>query len=172
MNKPPIQNSPPSTTSTKQVYLVEQNSDDIALARRAISTSGYTVYLEVLQTSRALKEAISESETTTRPDLLLIDLHLDTSSRDAESIFNLIRRLRQTPLTEHTPIVVIGSPGREHEILRCYAAGASSVIQKPVVFTEYATLLKEVCHYWLNISIVPDYRYIKPVNPLISEASA
>ena len=99
-------------------------------------------------------------------DLILIDLSLPE-----ESAFLLSRWLRKNPLTRHTPIVMIASRKQEIDILRSYESGASSAIEKPAAFTDYAHMLKDVCHYWLNVSRSPDDEANKQVNQLIANVS-
>jgi CheY-like chemotaxis protein len=170
MIQQPADNTTGSIANPKQVFLIERNSDDIALARRAISHVGHAVHLEVLQTADALKETISSDNSCACPDLILIDLQLYSDARQSENVFGLVSWLRQSPRALHTPIVMISALNSEENIWRSYEAGANSVIAKPVAFTEYAAVLKEVCSYWLNLSVRPHCKDVRPPAQHIAKA--
>jgi len=162
-------------TLAKRVFLVEKSSDDIALTRRAILQAGYAVHLEALQTANALIEELNNQDAQLRlqsetqrqgqpqpgPDLFLIDTSLPELSA-----FKLVNNIRSNLATIHTPVVMISSGGEE-DIFLSYKYGANSVIQKPVASTEYAQLLKDACRYWLNISVMPHFKYINKAVELL-----
>ena len=132
-------------TLAKRVYLVEKNSGDITLARRAILQAGHAVHLEALQTADALIQEFSQPNQSLAqpvPDLILIDSNLPDASA-----YKLVQWIRHNAVTQHIPVVMISSSGKEDDIFNSYKHGASSVIQKPVAFTEYAHVLKDACRY-------------------------
>ena len=64
---------------------------------------------------------------STRPDLILLDLHLpDTSGEE------VLRRLRAESATENTPIVVISADATPGRVQRLRDTGASGYLTKPV----------------------------------------
>lgn len=166
MTKQQSKDQKPVLEKARQVFFVEKNCADIALVRRAMTNVGYIVHLEVLQTAEALIETLLAQEPQVGADLILTDLNLPD-----DSAFPLSCWLRKNPSTIHTPIVMISNRKQESEILRSYESGASSVIEKPAAFTDYAQMLKDVCSYWLNVSRMPNYEYVKQVNQLIANVS-
>lgn len=160
--------TPAKTTLAKRVYLVEKNSDDITLTRRAILQAGYAVHLEALQTADALIQEFSQPNQSLAqpvPDLILIDTNLPDASA-----YKLVQWIRSNTIMQHAPVVMISSSGKQDDIFNSYKYGASSVIQKPVAFTEYAHVLKDACSYWLNISVMPHNRHIKKANKLLTSS--
>ncbi len=155
----------PNSTIARRVFLVQENSDNIALTRRAIMQTGYVVHLEALQTADALIEILGRQDSPFSPDLILIDMNLPE-----DSAFELVRWLRNNVTTQHAPVVIISSMTLEKDIFKGYKCGASSVIQKPVAFTDYAHMLKDVCRYWLNISLMPRGRFVNQATPLVASA--
>ena len=64
---------------------------------------------------------------STRPDLIFLDLHLSDMSEE-----EVLRRLRAESATENTPIVVIGADATPGRVQRLRDTGASGYLTKPV----------------------------------------
>jgi DNA-binding response OmpR family regulator len=156
----------PAKTKTRQVFLVNSKSDDIGLARRAISQACYAVHLEVLPTVTALISMLEGQDVAVSIDLVLVDLDLPN-----DSAFRLVRWLRKNPNTRHVPMVMIANHEQERDIVLGYEAGANSIILKPAAFTDYACMLKDVCSYWLNLSLAPPFEYMQRYNQLMANVS-
>ena len=137
-------------THTKHVYLIGDNTTEIALTRRVIASAGFPVHLEVIPGVTALKRLFCENNNFTHPDLFLVD-----SGLPMDESFKLIEWIRQNPVLLLTPIVVVGRLTSDADVVRCYECGVSSYINKSVDTTEYSVQLKEVCSYWLDLNVIP-----------------
>lgn len=137
-------------TKTRHVFLVGSKSDEIGLARRAITQACYAASLEFLPTVSELTGMLDGHDVPVNIDLILVDLSLPD-----DSAFRLVRWLRKNRDTRHVPVVMIANHEQARNIVLGYESGANSVIQKPVDFTDYACMLKDVCSYWLNLSLTP-----------------
>ena len=85
-----------------------------------------------------------------RPDLVLLDLHLP--KKDGIEVLEEVKAdadLRQIP------IVMLTSSDRQDDVVRCYAAGASSYITKPVDQEGMERVLKLVSDYWAGANVSP-----------------
>lgn len=136
--------------AVKNVLLVDDTPNDIALTRRALARASFTVHLEVLQDHNTILQRVMAQNDNAQGgfDLILIDMNM--SKVDG---YELVRTLRRSPQAQRTPLVVISTSRDEGEVLRCYDVGASSFIHKQADFTEYAQTLYEVCCYWLTREI-------------------
>jgi CheY-like chemotaxis protein len=70
------------------------------------------------------------------PDLILLDLHLpDLQGEDA------LRRLRELPRTQATPIVVISADATPGQVQRLLAAGADDSLTKPIDLKRFLEIM-------------------------------
>ena len=139
----------PDQSHVKHVYLLDDNTGEIALTRRALASAWFSVHLEVVPSSDALIKLFSDSEFQS-PDLILID-----TGCPGDDSFRLIDWIRHNQDLLLTPIVMVASRGSNADVVRCYESGVSSYIHKSPDFTEYAIQLKEVCSYWLDLNVLP-----------------
>jgi CheY-like chemotaxis protein len=62
-----------------------------------------------------------------RPDLILLDLHLPDLDGN-----EVVRRLREDPITRHIPVIVVSADATEDTIKRMRLAGATHYLTKPL----------------------------------------
>lgn len=136
----------------KQVLLVDDSPDDIALTRRALARAGFTVHLEVFQQKDAVLQRLCARQNPCQalPNLVLIDLSMSKVNG-----FELMAQIRHQAMTRYLPVVALGATCDNHDVLSSYEYGASSYVYKAADFTEYAHTLKEVCTYWLTLNVTP-----------------
>jgi len=143
---------PTQRHAIKNVLLVDDTINDIALTRRALARIGMTVHLEVLQDFDTIMHRIKDGDNHSQSMFDLILINLNMSKVDGHELVGLLRRFNKTT---QTPIVVISTSSDEEEVLYCYTIGANSFIYKADDFTVYAQTLHEVCSYWLENESMP-----------------
>ncbi|MFO7958620.1 MAG: response regulator [Candidatus Brocadiia bacterium] len=84
------------------------------------------------------------------PDLILMDF--DMPGRPAPEI---LEEMKRRPGVRRIPVVVLTTSQASECVARCYAAGASSFIAKPVTFDKLVEVLKILDHYWFEIVELP-----------------
>jgi CheY-like chemotaxis protein len=84
------------------------------------------------------------------PTLILLDLKLPCVSG-----LEVLRQLRQSPLGQHIPVVVMSSSTEQADIATSYNLGANSYIRKPVDFVEFAGAVELIGNYWLVLNQMP-----------------
>jgi two-component system response regulator len=119
--------------SDPTVLLVEDNADDIELARRAFEKAGMADKVRVsMDGAEALDYLLgagvfSGQGTPAAVKLILLDLNLPKMSG-----LVVLRRLRLNPSTQHLPVVVLTVSRREPDLLQSFTMGISDYLIKPL----------------------------------------
>jgi CheY-like chemotaxis protein len=140
------------------ILLVEDNPDDVLLARRALKKAALAVSMSVVADG---DEAVAyldgsgpfgERACHPLPALVLLDLKLPKRPG-----LEVLRWIRSRPELATTPVVVLTSSSEDEDIQKAYALGANSYLQKPVAFNGLVQLLGVLGLYWFkhNLSVPP-----------------
>jgi two-component system, response regulator len=137
----------------KKILLVEDNSDDVMLIRRALQKANIVNELIVVGNGvEALNYFFGEDGTggcpaADLPVVILLDINLPKING-----FEVLRRMRAELKTRLVPIVALTSSNEEKDIVNCYRFGANSFIRKPVNFNEFIETIRLLGLYWLEIN--------------------
>jgi DNA-binding response OmpR family regulator len=121
-----------STTSSKRIFVIDDESTHRILAKEYLEESGYVVRLAE-DGARALKMAKS-----VRPDLVLIDLMIP--SMDG---FELCKALKNSDGMADVPVILVTASREQDVIVRGLQAGIDDFITKPI---DWAFLGDRVAH--------------------------
>jgi CheY-like chemotaxis protein len=136
------------------ILLVEDNPDDVLLARRALKKADLPVSLQVVGDGDEAVDYLSGSDgfadRSRYPLVSLILLDLKLPKRSGLDVLRWIRS--QAELTG-TPVVVLTSSIEDEDIDRAYALGANSYLQKPVAFNALVELLAVLGLYWFQHNV-------------------
>jgi len=133
------------------ILLVEDNPDDVLLARRAVKKASLAVAMQVVEDG---DEAVAylggsgpfgDRVRHPLPALVLLDLKLPKRSG-----LEVLRWVRSQPGLDTTPVVVLTSSSEDEDIQKAYALGANSYLLKPVAFNGLVQLLGVLDLYWLK----------------------
>lgn len=127
------------------ILLVEDNPEDIDLARLALSRAG-SAHPLVVATDGAEALDLLADETMDVPALILLDLNLPRV--DGREV---LRQMRARERTKFVPVVVLTSSSAERDILECYEAGANAYVVKPLEFREFEDALESILDAWLGV---------------------
>jgi CheY-like chemotaxis protein len=78
------------------------------------------------------------------PLLVLLDLRLPKVDG-----IEVLRQARQLPVWKKIPFVVVTTSREDSDISRAYEMGVNSYIVKPVDFTAFTEVVKQIRFYWL-----------------------
>jgi len=136
-----------------RVMFVEDNPDDVEIARRAFKQADLVSDVMLARDGqdvidRLLPEGVQEAGS--RPDLILLDLNLPRLNG-----FEVLERLRASETYRTVPVIVLSASARQEDVLRSYQLGANSYLQKPAVFEEFTELLEVLGRYWLQLVTLP-----------------
>lgn len=133
------------------LMVVEDLNSDQQLIRIALEELGFQGQTTYLSSGEGLLEyffAEPRAEPLVLPDLILLDLSLSDMNGKV-----LLDRLKQTPQTAATPVVIFSSMQSEATSGECYALGAGGFVQKPTDFDELKARLSATFSFWFQPSI-------------------
>jgi len=143
-----------SPASKRDILLVEDNPDDVALTLRALKKNNIANEVVVAKDgAEALDRLLPQGARAGRaelPAIVLLDLKLPKVDG-----LEVLRRVRADPRTRLLPVVILTSSREEQDIIRGYDLGANSYVRKPVDFTEFVEAVKNLGLYWLVLNEPP-----------------
>jgi two-component system cell cycle response regulator DivK len=106
-----------------KILYVEDNEDNVYVVQQRLTRAGYTV-LVAPDGERGLAMTADE-----RPDLILMDLSLPGIDG-----WEVTRRLKAAPATQHIPIIALTAHAMTGDREKALAAGCDDYDSKPVDF--------------------------------------
>ena len=139
--------------NSKNILLIEDNSSDIGLTRRALEKSHIANGLVVVEDGQAALDYLFDSDPVTGqkmnelPALILLDLKLPKVDG-----LQVLRRIRADEHTSRLAVVILTTSSEEQDIAQSYDLGANSYIRKPVDFKQFAEAIQHLGLYWLVLN--------------------
>jgi two-component system response regulator len=140
------------------ILLVDDNEDEIDLARRAFARTSPDLPVAVARDGQEALEFLFEacekakSDPAAFPRVVLLDLNMPGLSG-----LEVLRRLRADERTRRVPVVMLSSSGRAADIAECYDRGANSYVRKPVDFARFVETARQLEVYWLAVNESPHH---------------
>lgn len=130
------------------ILLVEDNPDDVELARRMLALS--RAPLRVLsapdgEKALAFLRRKGSYATAPRPDLILLDLHMPVM--DGREFLRLVKA---DPGLKSIPVVILTTSNAAEEIVECYGLGASAYVSKTIGVGQFPQLEQTVEDFWIR----------------------
>ena len=136
-----------------EILLVEDNPQDLELARRALRKGNLTNHIHVARDGAEALEFIfcerqyAERKIDNGPRVILLDLKLPKIDG-----LEVLKRVKSDARTRSIPVVVLTSPKEHSDIVESYQLGVNSYIVKPVNFERFVTAVQELGMYWLLLN--------------------
>ena len=143
---------------SKDILLVEDNSDDIELTVMALKEAKITNRVIVARDGVEALEYLFGTgryegrEASEQPVVVLLDIKLPMLDG-----IDVLKRMRGDERTRRTPVVMLTSSTEQADIMRTYDLGANSYVRKPVEFENFVVAARQLGLYWtvLNESADP-----------------
>ena len=139
-----------------EILLVEDNPNDVELARHAFRQNNLANSFEVVRDGAEALEllfctgAYADRDIRQGPRVVLLDLKLPKVDG-----IEVLRRLKSDPRTQSIPVVMLTSSREERDIVESYQLGVNSYIVKPVDFTQFIDSVRQLGFYWLLLNEAP-----------------
>jgi CheY-like chemotaxis protein len=136
-----------------EILLVEDNPFDVELALRAFEKSNIANRIEV---ARDGEEALTRlfGDENVRPNLPPRMMLLDLKLPKIDGI-EVLRRVRADERLRTLPVVVLTTSREDRDVLECYRLGVNSFIVKPVDFSQFSDVVRQLGLYWLVLNQPP-----------------
>jgi two-component system response regulator len=138
-----------------EILLVEDNPEDAEMALRALKKRNLTNQVAWVKDGvEALdylfcRNAYAE-RTQINPKVVLLDLKMPRMDG-----IEVLRKIRQDPMTRSLPVVMLTSSAEETDIVKSYQLGINSYIVKPVEFDKFVEEVSKLGVYWTLMNKVP-----------------
>jgi two-component system, response regulator len=142
--------------NSKVILLVEDNTSDIGLTRRAMEKARISNTMIVVEDGREALDylfatgAHAARDVADLPALVLLDLKLPNVDG-----LEVLRQIRADARTRRLPVVILTSSKEEQDLAASYDLGANSYIRKPVDFDQFAEAVHHLGLYWLVLNEPP-----------------
>lgn len=139
-----------------EVFIVEDNPDDLALTLMALRKGNLANQIMVARDGVEALDFLfgrgphAGRDTTRQPRVILLDLKLPRI--DGHEV---LRAIRENPLTQDLPVIVMTSSDQDRDVLESYELKANSYVVKPVSFDRFHEAVTKVGMYWLLLNQPP-----------------
>ena len=136
-----------------RVLLVEDNPDDLELARLAFERGRFANTIDVARDgAEALDRvfctgAYNDRDPADAPRLVLLDIKLPLVDG-----IDVLREIKGHERTRHIPVVMLTSSAEDRDLHACYELGANSYIVKPVDMEQFLKAVQNIGLYWLMLN--------------------
>lgn len=136
-----------------EVLLVEDNSADIELTRRAFDKSSHDVNFDFVTNGEDCLNRLKRQTgyvDAPRPDLILLDVNMPGMSGH-----EVLEKIRADEELQTIPVVMLSTSQNATDVERSYRLSCNSYVTKPIGFHELQRLINELNDYWFNVVALP-----------------
>lgn len=137
----------------KVILLVEDNTSDVDLTRRALEKRRIGNDLVVVGDGQEALDylfaegAYAHRDPAALPAVVLLDINLPKVDG-----LSVLRRIREHTLTALLPVIMLTTSQEEQDLLTSYRLHANSYIRKPVDFLQFVDAVGQLGMYWLVLN--------------------
>lgn len=137
-----------------EILLVEDDEDDIYLTKKAFEQQKVANNLHIVNDGVDAMEFLNqegEYEDAKRPDIILLDLNLQTMDGD-----EVLAEIDKDDSLRTIPVVVLTSSDAEEDIVQSYELNANAYMTKPVDFSGFLEIVEGIDRFWISFVKFPD----------------
>jgi CheY-like chemotaxis protein len=136
-----------------EVLLVEDDPGDELMTREAFEENKVRNNLHVARDGEEALDFLNRRGAYTdapRPDLVLLDLNLPKF--DGRQV---LAEIKADEDLRTIPVVVLTTSGAEEDILRSYQLHANAYVTKPVDFTRFIQVVRQIDDFFVSVVRLP-----------------
>jgi len=136
-----------------QVLLVEDNCNDADLMVEELGKCTLPVCIRVVEDGEAAMDYLRRKgphKGATRPDLVLLDLHLPRKSGH-----EVLAEMKEDDDLRLIPVIILTSAATEEPLLRAYDLHANCCVRKPADLDEFAVVVQKIENFWTLVASRP-----------------
>ncbi len=126
--------------------LVMRSFEDHRVANQIIHLSDGEAALEYL----FQRGSFADENTSPRPHVILLDLRLPRIDG-----LDVLKEIKSSDDLRSIPVVILTTSEAERDAARAYEQHANSFVVKPLDFSRFTDLMKELGFYWLGWNYFP-----------------
>lgn len=132
-----------------KMLLVDDDPNDIELVQLVIQDFSFIHTIDVLTDGeQAINYLIgngAREPVRELPRFILMDLKLPKLTG-----IEVLRVVRQSQTVRNVPIVIMSSSFEESDLMACYNLGVNSYVVKPLEFSGFQEIIRQVGIYWMT----------------------
>ena len=139
-----------------KILLVEDNSDDILITRRAFKETKLINKMWVVRDGQEALDFLyhngkyQDTATSPKPGLILLDINLPKLSG-----LDVLKKIKEDRELKRVPTVMLTASKRDEDVVKGYDNGCNSFIQKPVEFEKFVEIVRQIGLYWSLLNAPP-----------------
>ena len=134
-----------------EILLIEDNPDDAEITLRALQQNNISNNILHLKDGSEALEFLFDSgslkKKNNKPKVILLDLNMPKVDG-----IEVLREIKSHVEARSIPVVILTSSCDDPDIETCYQLGANSYIIKPVNFTGFQKVVREIGLYWVLLN--------------------
>ena len=128
------------------ICVVDDQADLRFIFQKLFSLSFPQYPLRLFEHGQALLDELPKLEQL--PSLILMDRHMPVLNG-----YQTLLQLKQNPIYQLIPVVMMSAEASSDEIRACYRAGANSFLRKPIDFQSQLERITQIGQYWLQANL-------------------
>lgn len=127
--------------------MLEHDDDDRYITQSVFEEHQYDIQIDFVNTSNEMFEYLRGcgSPEKSYPALILLNYHVSPSNA-----VEVLKQLKASERLRHIPVIVLSGSKHHAMVEACYAAGASSFVQKPADQQSTDMKISNFVKYWFE----------------------
>ncbi len=139
----------------KTILLAEDNPKDVELTLEALSEHNLANFVQVVHDGVEVMaflrcEGDYSDREPSNPVVILLDIKMPRKNG-----IDVLRELREDPDFKTIPVVMLTSSRETPDLLTCYELGVNAYVVKPVEFTDFVHVIRQLGIFWALINEPP-----------------
>jgi two-component system, chemotaxis family, response regulator Rcp1 len=139
--------------SEKVILVIEHNQNHAQLIQAVLKEESLQNQVIVIEDGIQAMEYLQQTGAyakATRPDLILLDLHLPGKSGR-----EVLTELKANPILKRIPIVILATSDDEDDIFASYEFQGNCYVVKSLDLNRLAAIVQRIKDFWLGIVTLP-----------------